>query len=39
MATTFASSSVIHVSRLCNSAAHEVAGLGRSRDPDHPTVC
>jgi ribonuclease HI len=36
MSTVFASSSVIYASRLCNSVAHELACLGRDRDPDHP---
>ena len=38
MSTMFASSSVIYASRLCNSVAHELACLGRDRDPDHPAV-
>ena len=32
------SASVKHVSRSCNFAAHELAKLGRCRDPDHPSV-
>ena len=38
MSTLFNSASVEHVSRSCNFAAHELAKLGRCRDPDHPSV-
>ena len=38
MASSFASVDVVYASRLCNSATHELACLGRTRDPDHPAV-
>ena len=38
MPTLFNSASVKHVSHSCNFAAHELAKLGRCRDPDHPNV-
>ena len=38
MSSSFASATVVYASRLCNSAAHELAYLGRTRDPDHPAV-
>ena len=38
MASSFASVDVVYASRLCNSATHELACLGRTWDPDHPAV-
>ncbi|RLN07311.1 hypothetical protein C2845_PM11G03640 [Panicum miliaceum] len=38
MATMFTSVTVVHVHRSCNSVAHELARIGRSRDLDHPAV-
>ena len=38
MSTLFNSASVRHVPRSCNFAAHELAKLGRCRDPEHPIV-
>ena len=38
MATLFSSVSVVHVHRSCNSVAHEMARVGRTRDLDHPAV-
>jgi hypothetical protein len=38
MTTMFASASVFYVPRICNVAAHDLASIGRSGDPDHPIV-
>ena len=38
LSTSFSSSSIIHGYRSCNMVAHELARVGRHRDPDHPVV-
>ena len=38
MTTMFASASVFYVPRICNVAAHDLASIGLSGDPDHPIV-
>ena len=38
LATMFNSCSVVHVTRSCNTVAHNLARYGRGRDPDHPVI-
>jgi len=38
MATLFSSVEVLHTTRSCNSVAHGLAQVGRSRDLGHPGV-
>jgi len=38
MAMNFSSATVIHTPRSCNSLAHSLARIGRSRDPNDPAV-
>ena len=38
MAINFNSVAVVHAPRSCHCVAHELARLGRGRDPDHPVI-
>ena len=38
MAINFNSVAVVHAPRSCHCVAHELARLGRGREPDHPAV-
>jgi uncharacterized Zn-finger protein len=38
LSTMFNSARVLFVPRTCNFSAYDLACLGRSQDPDHPSV-